>query len=793
VSAEPATQADSPGRPLERLHSRRRARRGCWLLAAAALAATILLGNRELLDGRAAPQWDAEWAFGPWFTLVADMARAGQFLSWNPWNNGGSPDGAEPQAGAYSPLVVGLGAALGGTLRSFCVYWLLTWCSAAWGMLLLARHLRAPPWGGFVAALGFAYSGFFTGHAEHTPFLHAFAALPWIVWRLDCALVRRQTRPAVEAGALWGLCALAGYPAVVMLDIGLAILWAVGRVLFPSRGPGCRPLGGSARATSAGAAVGLMLAVGIVVLLPTYLGFLFEARGYSSRSGPISRAVSVSSNALAPGAVATLASPYLATLRFSNTDLWHETDASSSSIYVGAVVLWLALLALAGRPRAGARWCILGLGLIGLGLAFGRALPLRGWLYDLVWPSRYFRHAALFRGWLIFALAVLAAHATHDLATDWRRRRGHALAAARAHAVAGLFAAVVVCGSILAMFEGVVRALPQRGDDLPFARFHVAASVLVVLTAAGMAAVPRLGWRVGLATLLATAALADAVATQRLTALLISTREPALLDTWTRAAQQQRHGIAVSPDRAQRSIWDPVWGNKNLLTKRPVLVSYAPLRNATHVRWTQEPALVQAATGEDRFFFASRVVETSASLPAFEVFRERTRVLGSPPLVIQPPAAMLSSAQEGTIDRATARQLGSLDAARRLPVRIRRYLPDELTLTVECPEDGWLLVTDRWARSWKATVNGRDTPIWGGEFIFRAVPVRAGLNRVAFRYRPFAFPYLLALSWITLGAVAANAIRAALPGRASTAGRGSASPEVALDLAVFTPAARRRL
>lgn len=153
------------------------------------------------------------------------------------------------------------------------------------------------------------------------------------------------------------------------------------------------------------------------------------------------------------------------------------------------------------------------------------------------------------------------------------------------------------------------------------------------------------------------------------------------------------------------------------------------------------------------------MVETSASLAAFDVFRQRTLALGAPPLVVQRPAAMSASPWEGTIDEGTTRRLQGLDAARPARVRIRRYLPDELAFAVECPEDGWLLVTDRWARSWRATVNGVDTPIWGGDFVFRALAVRGGLNEVSLRYRPFAFPWLVAASWATLVAIAVNATR----------------------------------
>jgi len=88
-----------------------------------------------------------------------------------------------------------------------------------------------------------------------------------------------------------------------------------------------------------------------------------------------------------------------------------------------------------------------------------------------------------------------------------------------------------------------------------------------------------------------------------------------------------------------------------------------------------------------------------------------------------------------------------LPAAKRVAAALERYEPDELTLTVDCPTDGWLLVTDRWSRAWRATVDGTPSPVLGGDFIFRALGVHAGSNRIRFTYHPPGLPGLLMLSW----------------------------------------------
>ena len=95
------------------------------LVAAALFGLTLLGANYKLTLGVAAPKWDADMLFAPYQMLLADHARAGKFLLWNPWLNGGSPDYAEPQVGSFSPVAIALGFLTGGTEVGFRVYWLV--------------------------------------------------------------------------------------------------------------------------------------------------------------------------------------------------------------------------------------------------------------------------------------------------------------------------------------------------------------------------------------------------------------------------------------------------------------------------------------------------------------------------------------------------------------------------------------------------------------------------------------------------------------------------------------------
>jgi len=112
-------------------------------LASSALALLIvfLIINYQLVRGTASAHWDALNYFGPYFMLIADHARAGKFVLWDPWTSGGTPVFAEPELGAYSPLMVFVGAIFGGNEAGFRVYWLLIWFLGPFGLLILGRHL----------------------------------------------------------------------------------------------------------------------------------------------------------------------------------------------------------------------------------------------------------------------------------------------------------------------------------------------------------------------------------------------------------------------------------------------------------------------------------------------------------------------------------------------------------------------------------------------------------------------------------------------------------------------------
>jgi len=697
----------------------------------------VTLTHAPLLLGYAAPIWDGLEFFGPYHMLIGDYVRGGRLLLWNPFIAFGSPDAIEPQLGAFSPLVSFFGLVFGGSRHGFEIYWLFVWVLGPLGLLRLARHLATPVWGAYAAAVAWAMCGFYTGHAEHTAWIASLSSLPWILWRLDVSVTSERTWPAVEAGALWGLAALAGYPGLVFLNACFAAVWSLGR---------------SRRRIHGLTTLAVMGATGLLVLSPAYASFAIEGRGYSHRAGPLPFEVAVESNALNPLAIVTLLNP-----GFALADVYEYTDISSRSLYVGPVVMVLAVVALTAR-RSSFRWLLLAAGLLFLTAAAGHSLPVRGWLYDWVLPTRYFRHAAMFRSYLMLVLTVLALFGAMDIQSmpdTGTRRMSTAFIGCCAFTAIALAASLVATNVSRALsMEGlVVRLQPVVGWGL---------SSLLCLTAAVTMRVTnpvRSEWfrrvRANLPSVLMTLATLDALASAYvMRPIMYGSATTQWRDLDARHVPDvtlTAHGLGRVTDN----------GNDfTFASKIPAASGYAPLTGPLVREYMSEPVLLDAAVGADRLWFSPVVAEVERTSACLAELRSTAARMGAPPIVVHRRDVMEAAAGGSPDDCRNA--LANLPAAERLPggmVQVERYTPERLQLRVRVEQSGWLLVTDSWARGWTAIVNGQPSEVVGANFLFRAVRVGPGTNRIDFRYRPFGYPWLLVLSWGTLALVLTVTLR----------------------------------
>ncbi len=196
--------------------------------------------------------------------------------------------------------------------------------------------------------------------------------------------------------------------------------------------------------------------------------------------------------------------------------------------------------------------------------------------------------------------------------------------------------------------------------------------------------------------------------------------------------------------------------NTNLYDRRPVFVSYASMRNYIQEHWGLDRLLRPFVLGSQRVWFAADVPTVPPTIPAYEAFVRHAHAVGAMPVVRHERADLIQLDTGVTPEAVEA--INHAPPAQALDCRVLAYRDNDLALRVTCPTAGFLLVTDRWARSWQATVDGQPTPVDGGNFLFRLVRVHAGENLIAMRYDVSWVYALVVLSWGTLAVVAGGTL-----------------------------------
>ena len=732
--------------------------RRAWILSACLIAALVLAGCFPLVTGKAVPLWDAGEYFGPLFSLISDHAKAGRLMLWDPWISGGSPDFAEPQLGSASPVLLAFALLSPNPFHGFIAYWLALWIFGGIGMMLLCRHLGAPVWGALVVALGLVACGVYTGNAEHTSWICSFSFLPWVVWRFDKGLLEVRYWFVVQAAVLWGLSAQGGYPGVIISDSIFLTLWAVGRLWVdhdnhrrtePSTGA---PLIRDVRMSGIGKkrdvtyfvlALLLLGLLGTAVMSPAYASFLRENRGYTVRAGSLDRQFSLSSGVLPPAAYATLASPYLYLLKLpDHRTIWPETDISMTNIYMGVLVTVLAVAALA-RPSRWRLW-LAALAIFFGCCAVGSHLPVRGWLYDLVPPTRYFRMPSLFRMYVVLVTGALASYAARDLDWDWRTRR------VRPGFV--VFAISLVTGiAALLAYAATLHRVQQTMTGAGYPLFQLlftwsAASVIFLLTWRGT--LPRNVVPICLVVL----AIFDAGSTLHVCNPTIYSFDA---PQWKAMDTLHVASLDLLPKGWDRTFLPPPAvsasiNDRNVAMKVAGFSNRTPLKNTFFQQYLNDTTLNRIAIGPQRVWFSDHPVWLSPTDANFAEFANASHALSTPPMVLHSPEEITGAATSAPSDIAWAKSARPMVPA---TANLVAYQPNALTFRYHADRDGWLLVTDRWATAWTVQVNGLDQPVLGGNFIFRAVPVVSGDNLIDFRYQPRGYRPLVALSWLVLALV----------------------------------------
>ena len=690
--------------------------------AGCVLGVAMLATLWPLISGRAEPIWDARDMGYAAFVYSADALAEGRLPLWDPYTNCGYPFGSDP--GVPNPVALLFGLISGGSPFGFVAFWIFFWLLAAAGVVVWARSHDASPAGAVLAAVSFAFCGYFVGNAEHTGFVVFGGCLPWIFWTGEQAVARRSIGYALLCGAWLGTSG--AYPPMTAFGGVALAMWLTARAL--SRDLHTPPLPdekGSPRfrtlvwvALTLAMAAGISLAIG----LPFVMAFLTEGRGYADRTSALSYEVANFNNVFSLPALYSLLFPY-------STIVAHpvlQTDISMANGYVGVLAFPLALIWLADEWRRGRRvWWLVGFVVFFFLAAMGGRAGVRLVLYYLLPPARFMRHSAVLRVFWSLPLALGAGLGLYALERSAEARR-HAWRFFAAWGTVAVGAAVSLSSSL--------HGHGLTGSSLRI--YGVTAGVLACATVVTYAA--RTARAAGGRML---SSLVAAIVIVEMCAHVYSNHStvwhsPA--GSVPQVAAQHRRATTIRGEPGGR-LPPLAFGSFNVqqIVKKPVVLGYTTMN-------TKEFDNVLARS---RFAGVLQMPTRAWLSPGVEVAASRTEALDAltktgPDDPIPVFVGDVRAVQ--TAPRVRAGAFGKVTTVLYSPERV------EMRVAVPGAAPAFLATTERFAAGWRAWIDGAPAPIVPTNLFFRGISVPPGTHHVEWRYEPGMLPVLGPLAQVVL-------------------------------------------
>lgn len=380
---------------------------------------------------------DLSEQYVPWRMFGFDELRKGNLALWNPHLFSGSPYFGGFQSALLYPLnalflvlplakAINVSIALHVLLGGLFMY--------AW---MVFRGLL--PLAGLLASVGFMFCGphFLHIYAGHLSNLCAMVWTPLLLLAIDgltaAASWKRAARWALLGAAAATLQILAGHPQYVFFSAVAATLYFALRLIAPPRAnPAAKPAD-----QHLARSVGLYLAMyaGAALLAAVQLLPGLEASSESIRSGGVGMQFAAMFS-LPPENLLTLLVPELfGTLR--ELPYWGRCYLWEMSLFISVTALALALYGFLSRPGRRTLWREALMVALLLTLALGAHTPLFAFLYDYVPGFDLFRGLSKFTFPATLFLLALAAHGLDRLI---RERPVSARAAGFAWGTAALLA-----------------------------------------------------------------------------------------------------------------------------------------------------------------------------------------------------------------------------------------------------------------------------------------------------------------------------------------------------------------
>jgi hypothetical protein len=703
--------------------------RSAWVTVLIVYTVIHLSLTFPLFSPIAEPVWDAANFVFPSFTFLADSLRDWRLPLWDPTTNCGDPFHADPNHFVLSPIAWVLALVVDSPLLGVKLFWYLHWWLGGATMIWLSRSFGANLPGGLVAALSYAFCGFFVGNAASTPLIVFAGWLPLIFGLADRAVARRSLGSAFLAAAVFGFSAIdGGYPGLVIMG-GIAIaLWLGLRYLPPLTDTQADPL-----RTRIGWVAGVLILMAAVLALawaPYLNAYFSETVAINDRAMALDRMVATDNNPFTLKGLLSLWYPF-STIIYSNFSMlfngvnWMGSDIAFVNVYLGMATLplcWVWWRHGNGRKPTWLVVFLLTMFLVSLGSSGG----LRTLIYYLIPPTRYIRYNGALRIFWLFPLCLAA-----GMGLTFAFRNLQARQTLLRVFIFWAVAAVLI-GTVIVWYpqsSGFPLDLYLPSLLMPGAAVLIPLLVSVWLWSRGKET--KANGLVLLIVLLVVADLGGHLYTNLITVWCNGCSELASLEK----RFHRQSTVSYGEPGARFPINSTGQLNLNQIRKVGVVRGYSLLTSHDY-NVLSESRYLEVLRAPFRFWLAPGVERAPSR-------SEALAILGLAGMAA--PLPLFVDAPTG------------LPAARYIPgsfgsVRMQRYASDDIQLEVTVPgtAHAFLASSERYAPGWKVWVDGKPQKNWKVNVFFRGTIIPPGKHSVVWRYEPAHWWPLVILSGTTI-------------------------------------------
>jgi hypothetical protein len=323
----------------------------------------------------------------PWRRFAAECYHNGIIPFWNPYQHFGYAFAADPQSGAWYPLVwiAGLSGAYN-VYANQLEFFMHVFIAGA-GMYLLSGYLTGCRKTALATGAVYMLSGFFIGNAQHLTYLISGAWLPFVICYFLKMTHRFRWSDALAFSLAFYLMTSGGYPAFTIIACYVLVFLFLYRLTGIYRSRKKMLIKFTAIQLAAVLISGFLLAF---VLVNLWQNINLMAK---SSALPLKTALF---NPFSPQSLISLFWPLVTTTDYA----FFNTDMSMANLHFGLVMLTALMCSFTLRKNR-REWLMLFAGIFFLLASFGEYTPVRKWLYDFVPLMNLFRFPSIFR---LFAL-----------------------------------------------------------------------------------------------------------------------------------------------------------------------------------------------------------------------------------------------------------------------------------------------------------------------------------------------------------------------------------------------------